>query len=371
MAGADKRLWWKFHGKCDMLFSKDGKHLETALFAYRLTSNNFTKSSWKGRNFLRDILAYGVLVVVTFFLLKKLPWAAASIILGFLYGTNPSVDNLLWVKIFLGSALMVGVSVLGGIISKRGFLFLKNGNPSENISISKQEVLMSAIWQISESYLCVFAITLFSKGLEYFLWNSSFAHALGFPIGGVIIMYIVVRFRSKRNYAINDSYYETKRKAIRQQREEAHQQQLKIQEQQREKEAEILRQQQAKIAEYDQKRMAYEEKCARNRATFTRVAIDKYQLGESLRTIFDGQYGAYDLVREAGENEARAFICGDLCVEIFQKEIDAIKVENSRKISTIEEILLHSGLFEAVPDSDAGGGAAPHLMMLSKTSEPL
>ena len=43
--------------------------------------------------------------------------------------------------------------------------------------------------------------------------------------------------------------------------------------------------------------MAYEEKCARNRATFTRVAIDKYQLGESLRTIFDGQYGAYDLCK--------------------------------------------------------------------------
>ena len=371
MAGADKRLWWKFHGKCDMLFSKDGKHLETALFAYRLTSNNFTKSSWKGRNFLRDILAYGVLVVVTFFLLKKLPWSAASIILGLLCGRNPSMDNLLWVKIFLGSALMVGVSVLGGIISKKGFLFLKNGNPSENISISKQESLMSAIWQISESYLCIFAITLLSKGLEYFLWSSTFAYAFGVPIGGSIIMYIVVRFRSRRNYAINDSYYETKRKAIRQQREEAHQQQLKIQEQQREKEAEILRQQQAKIAEYDQKRMAYEEKCARNRATFTRVAIDKYQLGESLRTIFDGQYGAYDLVREAGENESRAFTCGDLCVEIFQKEIDTIKVENNRKISAIEEILLHSRLFEVVPDPDAGGGAAPHLMMLSKTSEPL
>ena len=157
-------------------------------FVYSLTSNKFIKSIWKGRNFLKDILVYGVLVVVTFFLLKKLPWAAASIILGLLCGRNPSMDNLLWVKIFLGSALMVGVSVLGGIISKKGFLFLKNGNPSENISISKQESLMSAIWQISESYLCVFAITLFSKGLEYFLWNSSFAHALGFPIGGVIIM---------------------------------------------------------------------------------------------------------------------------------------------------------------------------------------
>ena len=333
MAGADKRLWWKFHGKCDMLFSKDGKHLETALFAYRLTANNFTKSSWKGRNFLRDILVYGVLVVVTFFLLKKLPWAATAIILGLLYGTNPSLDKLLWMKIFLAPLLMVGVSILGGVISKRGFLFLKNGNPSENITISNQETLMSAIWQISESYMCFLAVTLLAKGLEYFLWGESSLLSALAPIGGVVVMYIVVQHRQKRNYAINDSYYETKRKAIRQQREDAHQQQLKIQEQQREKEAEILRQQQAKIAEYDQKRMAYEEKCARNRATFIRVAIDKYQLGESLRTIFDGQYGAFDLVREAGENEARAFICGDLCVEIFQKEIDAIKVENNRKIS--------------------------------------
>ena len=41
-------------------------------FVYSLTSNKFIKSIWKGRNFLKDILVYGVLVVVTFFLLKKL-----------------------------------------------------------------------------------------------------------------------------------------------------------------------------------------------------------------------------------------------------------------------------------------------------------
>lgn len=318
---------------------------------------------------LKDVLMYGISAVVIVFLLKKLPWAAAPIVFGLLFGTNPSADSFLWMKIFFGSLIMVGISILGGVISKKGFLFWENGNASENIAISKQKKCTSVIWQVSESFLCILVVTLLAKGLEFFLWNRSSTLSLLVPIGGVVVMYVVVQFRSNRNYAINNSYYEAQRKIIRQQQEESYQQQLKIQEQQREKEAEILRQQQSRIAEANQKRAAYEEKCAKNRAVFAKSAIKKSRFPEDLEVIFTRQYGAYDLIKHAKENETLSFSCSDLCAKIYSNEIASIKVENNEKISVIEEILFYSGLFEVDPSPDTG--VAPYLMMLSKENEPL
>lgn len=61
---------------------------------------------------LKDVLMYGISAVVIVFLLKKLPWAAAPIVFGLLFGTNPSADSYLWMKIFFGSLLMVGIIVV-------------------------------------------------------------------------------------------------------------------------------------------------------------------------------------------------------------------------------------------------------------------
>ena len=313
-----------------------------------------------------DLLLYGFVIVVIAIFAKIFPWAAASVVLGFYPGTDLVLGIDFAKNVLIASAVMVGASVLAGVLSKRKFVSTKNVNASEGIILTKQEKYKDAAWQIVESFLCFLAAVLVSRAGEHFLPDHKFI----LFVMKSLLAYAMIQFRLKRNGTINESFYEAKRQEIRRQQETIRQQQLAEQEELRQAEEQRNRQLQIEAENAQRIQRDRERQFQRDRNVFADFIIRERRLPEDMRQVFNGRYNTYDLAKCAEENETWIFIFGELGLQISRKDVGAVWVTNDERISKIEKIIISSGLFDDV-HLDSNKGDAPYLMALSESDDPL